>query len=364
MSFLSARLKCRTIFRCSLLALLGVIGARHADPALAAPDCNAHTDPYSESVTDRQACGLRSFARENVERVTTGLARGSTAYNYMVDGLPMSYFVPPASFDPATASADALRALGIPTEPPASNPDGQALWLAMVHNMKFVAPPTTIVSVPGVTVPGPTANATSSNWSGIINTGGAGAYSEASATYYEPVLGSTSCSNNSAVFWDGLGGNVGSSHLAQNGTAVNVSGLGQHQGWTEVLPAQQSVVAQPISASAGHSFLAETVHNSGNTFHFYFYNYYTAQALDLSVTADGYDGSTAEYIAERPSYSGHLYGLTNFQHITFEQTQTNGKSSHVFGYQADTMYNGSDVLAIPHNYDSSGKFEVDWYACL
>ncbi|MHB1809144.1 MAG: hypothetical protein ACYCU0_07585 [Solirubrobacteraceae bacterium] len=61
-----------------------------------------------------------------------------------------------------------------------------------------------------------------------------------------------------------------------------------------------------------------------------------------------YDGSTAEYITERPTYEGKYRYLTNFGTIPFEAF-TNGKDLESFGHIAIHMENKEDkkLLAQP-----------------
>jgi hypothetical protein len=69
-------------------------------------------------------------------------------YLYDIAGATVIYTIPPASFDPATASPAELEAYGIPAAPPQNDPAAYGLWEAMVDNFKFVTPPPVMYVVP------------------------------------------------------------------------------------------------------------------------------------------------------------------------------------------------------------------------
>ncbi|MDQ2896853.1 MAG: hypothetical protein M3Y09_14600 [Actinomycetota bacterium] len=350
----------------ALVGLLVLVGLfLKGNSAGAQVTCAAGQSPYAMSDAMRTACSVESYPLASKTTITTGLTAGATAYKYVADGTPIEYLVPPASFDAATASADLLKAYGIPAAPPTSDTVAWQNWSTMVHNFHFVVPPATLMGVPHAGDTGGSANSDNSHWAGIVNTGVANDYVQSAAIWIEPPANPTSCHPNSAVFWNGLGSRNGGNDLAQNGTAINSLGLGQHQGWLEVLPQLNSYVAQNIFATEGAQFLTGTVHDSGNTFQFVFYNYATGKGMAPIVTANGYDGSSAEYIAERPLYGNDTFpGLTDFGGLDFIETETNGIPSNSYFYTGVTMKNGADTLAVPHNYGGNGVFNIAWNSCL
>jgi Peptidase A4 family len=345
------------------LLLLSPGAADSAVAATPAP-CNALVSPYTRTAPEQAACGMKSFPQTGATTVTTGPAAGATEYKYRTNGLTSSYIVPPTSFNAATATPAELSAYGIPAEPAAQYTEGRAMWLKMVNNLHFVVPPQALVSVP-VSVPGTSANTDFDNWSGIINT--SATFTQSEALFDEPSVTSSSCTSNSAVYWAGLGG-VNSGRLAQNGTAQNTPGLAQDEGWYEILPSESSVIATPFYATQGEPLVVSTNEESTTEFAFYYYNYYTGQAIsiDQTVPASGYDGTTSDFIVERPTVGGSLPGLTDFTTVPWYETYSNNNPSVDYSHIAATMNNpvtGND-LAIPHSYGGTyGQFSDDWYNC-
>lgn len=226
----------------------------------------------------------------------------------------------------------------------------------MVSSLHFVIPPTTLVSV------NLESNITSSNWSGYINTSNEQIYNTAQAYWTEPTLQASRCSQNSATFWAGLG-RFNSKQLAQDGTALNVPGFGEHQAWSEVLPTQSSMVAANLYTTPGAQFVSSVTYEGNNNFSFYMYNFATGQATSFVVNAYGCDGSTAEYIAERPTTNGTIDNLSNFGTIDFISAETNGNSIGTYGHSAITMTDGNTTLAIPSALYGGSSFSVTQHAC-
>ena len=184
----------------------------------------------------------------------------------------------------------------------------------------------------------------------------------AEAIYVEPGVYGTSCSNNSAVFWAGLGG-WGKQNLAQDGTSINWGG-GQHQAWYEILP--NGAVSEPVYGHPGYSFTAEVNRISGG-FNFNLYDSYSGYGINFQVYGAGYDGSTADFVVERPTLNGQRW-LTNYVWVRFLQTYVNGTGpGHGVGSYPNTnvyMYNGNDLLAYNTALTNSGQsFNNYWNSC-
>lgn len=328
-------------------------------------------DPYQASSTQRAACGLKAFPRQDVSTIRGGRADGATAYTYNVNGVLTKYLVPPSSFDPATATPDQLRAYAIPTEPATSDPDGRARWLTMAHNMHFAPAPPALMNS---TVRATQTTFPSQNWSGAIAIGGPGAITQSDAIYGEPnVYFASGCptSTQSAAFWTGIGG-LNTVALAQNGTITTVGGM-QHQAWFELRPDEPSLIPIPMYATVGGGFLVNTYYAGNNTFGFGFYNYANGQFMSFVQTGvqNDYDGSTGENIAERPTFSGrYLAALPDFGFVGFYQTDLNGQRANDDNYYPIDMVNPNplgfdDHLAYPYNFTSGASyFGVRWTECL
>jgi hypothetical protein len=326
-------------------------------------------NPYQLSETQREACGDHAFPLEKVEP----LPGGGDAYLYTVDGVGTTYLVPPASFDAATASQAELERYGIPTAPPTTSPE-YALWHKMIEHMVASPPPSgAVVTVPETVAPdqrigapspdtespnltpgepnsGVSANGTeySENWSGYDNYDKEQFYKESTAYYFQPIAHTTDCSPNAAVFWAGLGGVNNTSRLAQDGTGINTDGLGQYQAWSEVLPEEKSIVVVNPSfyATPEEEFESKVEYKSQTKFGMYMYNFKTGEHRSFTSTVkdESWDGSTSEFIAERPTYDStelwgknkDLPGLTNFETVEMEG-YSNNEPLDTYGHNALIM---------------------------
>jgi hypothetical protein len=255
----------------------------------------------------------------------------------------------------------------------------------MISNLSFVTPPNQLLQIPATTTPPKTklleeerafANESlladegvsggafkSSIWSGYLNVASSQKYTEAQGYYTEPSDHGTSCENASEVTWAGLGGR-NSEQLAQDGTGLATPGLAAHQAWWEILPAVTSIVPINFYATPGAEFLAEVIHVSGNEFEFFMYNYATGKGIaPLYENYKGYDGSTAEYIVERPTVNGSPTKLLNFGSVPFE-----GYSNHsgidAFTYNTATMADGGGgIMAVPGALSGAASFTDTFKYC-
>lgn len=262
-----------------------------AAPAAASVNCSSSYDAYTLSSSELAACGDQQYPLASKSAGPSG----ATDYTFNLPNETITYVVPPASFDAATASEAVRESYGIPAEPSSNSPE-YSPWQEMVSNLHVLAPPSALVKIPVQ------ASVDYANWSGYEDDYSSNKFIHATSYYVEPNWYGNACNNQgSAVTWAGLGG-VNSNRLAQAGTGITTPGLGQHQAWSEVLPSQGSIVPQNLYATAGYEFIADVQEESATQFHFYLYNYYNGATLSyyVNVSQDGWDGTTAEFIVERP----------------------------------------------------------------
>lgn len=312
----------------------------------AAPGCPS--DVFAATRTELAACGVVTYPLIATERLTDGGYR----YLYRVGRQEAYYLIPPESFVPRSATAAQLSEYGIPTKP--ENPSLVAHWTQMVSNMHFVPAPPYLAetSVHAVDY---------TNWSGYY---ASGSFTSSEGDWNEPSLGS-SCTNNGEATWTGLGA-VNSGNLGQDGTIMgsNIPGLNQHQAWTEILPA--GAFAQNLYATVGQGFDAQTSWSSP-FYHFYLHNDYTGGTVSFYSSASSFDGSTADFIAERPAVSGSLDNLSNFGTLSYNFALANNNSINQYSDTNVTMTNGlpwpfRTVLATASSLSIS-SFTVTYQNC-
>src|SRR5690349_13638285 len=92
---------------------VAVVNPGIASSAAAPPDCSSSFTPYSFTPAQLSTCGITTFPQDG----TNGLAAGGSTVNYTVDGALIQILIPPAGFDPSTASAAQLDQYGFPPQP-------------------------------------------------------------------------------------------------------------------------------------------------------------------------------------------------------------------------------------------------------
>ena len=365
---LSPRRRRRGIFRvqAGVLATAAVIvpalmGATSAPADTGPSDCNSSFDPYSYSQAAVSACGYQTYPRGAVR----ALAGGGDSYDYDVQGVNVRFYVPPASFNPATATNAQLDEYGFP-ERPAATPDSAGALSTWQTQMSTWAGPE---SAPPFLAESNAQSDTvwSYNWSGYSLTAKAGTFTHAETWYVEPSYGSSVCSSNAASIWAGIGGYNDGGTVSQNGTAHNVPGIGNHQAWWEVWP-YNNMTAVGLYGHPGYEFDA-SVRRLSTGWRYYFYDYYSRKTVTLDVTIAAYDGKTAEAVAERPTINGNWSYLSNFGTLHFDETLVNGEplnsqpgGSARHGIHMNAKVTG-DTLAEPSDISGDGAFTVNQEHC-
>ncbi|TMG28875.1 MAG: hypothetical protein E6H93_12220 [Chloroflexi bacterium] len=325
-------------------------------------NCKASFDAYAVSDAVRHACGI---SKHSLERVIA-LQGGGQGYEYSVDGAPATILVPPKGFNPLTATAAQLDEYGLPSRPTDQSALGP--WLKMMSNYHPVTPPNFMVSIPDQRHPRVSATYLANNWSGWVATGNNGNYTIAEGYWNEVSLGS-SCTGSNELTWAGLGGWT-SSVLAQDGTAMNVSGLSQHQAWWEIVTPSGSNI-NPIAGivgAAGYGFVALTKWIGGG-YDFYVYSYSSGLGTTVQVGNSNYTGDTADFIIERGLHNNTLSPLSNFYYLNYLDAWVNGNGSgngvgH-YSNQNINMYNFSKgyLLANTSGLSNNTTFTIYYDNC-
>jgi hypothetical protein len=278
-------------------------------------------------------------------RASESTPNSDTVREFGTDKESMKVTVPPAGFDPRTASASQLLRYGFPPRP--AQPAALQRWKKMYPKggIEYVIPDMCQATVPVTHRPhwvGQTGLGTSplaplppsDNWSGGIAQQAVGnpTFTFADVRWTEPTF-SASCPSMSAYsIWSGLGGTSSGANggLLQAGVS-NLGGTGPNAdyAWWEALhnnPAttlpEQIITNFPVSA--GDEVQSVTYYNRPDeSITFQLYNLTKNKLVTLGPwngivdqngnaqgTADEYyDGSTAEMIAERPTYNNSIVDL-------------------------------------------------------
>lgn len=221
----------------------------------------------------------------------------------------------------ALATDGQLASYGLPPRP--QDPTRLAAWTQQMSHRHSLTPPPALIETH---VRNDKCITHQTCWAGYVakNYNSNTAFNWAQAIYNEPQALSTSCSPNAESTWAGLGG-YGTSALAQDGTSINAAGLGQHQSWYEILPA--NAVAEPVYGHPGYAFTAEVNHPGNGTFNFNLYDSYSNFGIQFVVGSSSYDGSSAEAITEAPLVNNVQQYRTNYAYINFLDVWVNGSGS-------------------------------------
>ncbi len=324
--------------------------------------CSSIENLYSTRHSVLRDCGYEFIARLGVK----ALPGGGEAYIYSIDGSKAEVLVPPPSFDPLTASAGRLSEYGIPT---AKEVGSRSRWITIMRAARYSAPPEELIAGGPADPAGPEMKCSSSSiycwpWAGYVATGETN-FNYVEASYAEPYIGSSVCSNVAVGSWVGIGG-YNTSILAQAGTSFGDTAQGQpnlHNEFQELVINSTGTYApvwygkvtygDPIYANVSYT---PTTPGWGK------YSYYVSDGangntLDVTASASHYDGSSAEIITEAPG----TYNLANFGTVTFTgavigsaSTSEGTLSSWIPDPNTMTDNNGK-TMAHPGPIDESGE---------
>jgi hypothetical protein len=347
-----SRLVLGTTIAVSLLASAGTMAAAAAPLATPPANCQGSFNPYSYTRAALSACSIPTYPES-----TSSLSGGGALYSYTgPNGLYSQTIMPPAGFDPTTATAAQLAEYAYPPRP--ADPQGMALWDEIVSIPRTTPEPFMPV------MSGFSAALTNSHWSGYLTAGGGFTYAEDG--YVEPTYNNTVCPNSASVTWAGLGGGpnaAAGSLLVQTGTAHSSGsthiGLSNHQPWWEVAIQGSASYAQPFTnsadANAGDTMVAvaDTQSDSGSVV-FDVYDITTSQTWQAIEPLNGRtpNPATAEIITERPDVNNAGYpDLSDFGNVINFATLAaqNGLANYLYldSPTAINMTSGGTTLATP-----------------
>jgi hypothetical protein len=355
-------------------------------------DCQKY--PVAETYSIDSA-GRRSFAAGDTGKVEVFGKGGNT----------MKVAVPPASFDPHTATDAQLRMYGFPPRPE-SGP-ARTRWDALYpnHKIDYVLPE--MCSDPHVTHrPAPRTQPalaptplTSENWSGgmAVNPPDEPPFTSAFVRWQEPSFNAGCPTASGYTIWSGIGGwfttapvwgllQAGVDNIGGSGPNVDYAfweALNQNEDQT--LPEQHIT---NLKVSARDQVQSMTYYNPiDKTVSFQIYNLTTNKLATLGpwstiidttghvkgLASDYYDGSTAELIAERPSVDGNYLNLRQPQtgysqfldaELGYDSDGDPFPGYEYVGWQPVKMRSDKD-LSVPTGFPTSGAtmWQNTWKAC-
>src|SRR5277367_2396073 len=246
---------------------------------------------------------------------------------------------PPAGFDPLNASDQDLEYYGFPPKPnEISAPKAFASWQkAMKSSRKRVTPvlevtknfagPAKLKAGTGAGAPASGTAASSSNWSGYVNTNGVTKYGSSSfyyiiGDYVVPVArqayGKCDGTWDYSLTWVGIDG-WGSGDVLQAGSEADAYCSGsttntRYSPWFEWFPYNWTRIPS-LPIAPGDDLFVEVWNTSSTAGHAYLVNDNTDQYVMVNFSAPPGTqlvGNSAEWIVERPTISGSYATLTNY----------------------------------------------------
>jgi hypothetical protein len=342
----------------AVLPLLIAAASTRSAAAEGPHNCNSSFDPYAYTQAAVAACGYKTFPRTAVK----ALAGGGSGYDFDVNGHTVEFLVPPAGFQPATATNAQLNEYGLPPRPTASTP--LARWHTEMRNFKPASPPPAFLAESHAHA----ANNYSTNWSGYAVVGGDGAFNHAEIWYTEPTFFSSSCSTNADVTWAGIGGWFGPNDtVGQDGTAHGVPGVDNHQAWWEVSP-DNDIIPVPLYGHINYLFDASTRWSDNGYYVFYMYDYESSNYLSFREYITDKDQRSAEAINERPTINGSYSYLSNYQTETVSESQANDTGINNYSptggrYGVHMVDKAGGDMADPSGIGSNGYFTITQQRC-
>jgi hypothetical protein len=278
---------------------------------------------------------------------------------------PMEYATPPHGFNPLTATAQQLAYYGFPKRPSGGNALAQWTY-AMSHATQYV-PAGVNETLQGIKFG--ISDQYSPSWAGydgLASANGGSLFYETDATFTQPTIQSCGCSGDVGI-WTGIGGAGSSTEIIQAGTLTQTQAASQptYTAFYEDYPENPHAVSAP-SVSPGDQIYVSVTYSNGETT-FYIENETTGAYHSYPVSTPYYDGSSADWIVEKPTASTYLPPFTPSVPFTGAWTMDSQSIGDVGGLtnlqKQFLTSNGLPTgtpLATPSNLNSYDGFTVTW----
>jgi hypothetical protein len=242
------------------------------------------------------------------------LPGGGKVFIYGIDGFRLRSSVPPAGFDPVSASAARLAEYGLPPRPRG----GQALrsWLAAMRKAHPAKPPAFLADLHPFGTPPPRPNSPDAAMQEPTFAGNVAineTYTNVYADWLEPSIAKAECGTpQEEATWAGIGGGIATSDaLLQAGTQYGenqpgtATPLAPHQAFIQGMSDKLGDILMPtnVTATVGGEMYVNIFRASSSGYDVYIENEYTGVSWDDApwVPYSPYDGDSAEFIVEDPN---------------------------------------------------------------
>ena len=296
----------------ALFMVLPAVGGPGASAATQAPAAANHiADLDHASDATLEAAGYRVLHPLQVVHFPDG----GVDYVYDDAGRRADFPVPPAGFNPDTASSATLKRYGIPPRPTA--PAEAARWERVWHYSEHYRT-TRLIQAPFIKL-GSTKSGTSLIYAGYYVTGASATttFTEANGTYLEPIVqDSGACSTPQGwANWTGIGGLqfppfTNGAALIQNGTMWQDNGPRDRMFWTSTtIPNVGPEVNQQDTIFSDTTYPAGT-----GTYSWYVHDDTTGLSWNSQEIVPNVNVTNADFITERPTStdSGTAMNLASF----------------------------------------------------
>ncbi len=295
-----------------------------AIPAIVGPPGPSELRAYASTVSQRPV----SVKSSDV----VSLPGGGQSYEYdFSNGRSLSVPVPPAGFDPMTATDAQLAEYAFPPRP--SQASDLEEWQKAMESYRSTLVPTSTGAVKFASTqrlavqPAPaTVYSNSPNWGGYFADGTAGTYVAVKDAFVVPAASQNTCSSIYGVpimggLWIGLGGwNTGV--LIQEGLLwCDLSSSPGWQAFGEGYPGPPGpLCATSFFLTPGHTVYMNMSYQQSNTTAYFYVEDENTGAKDACAFDFGnnsyYDGSSADYISEQLMGSNCITALVDYSSFT------------------------------------------------
>lgn len=298
---------------------------------------------------------------------------------------PGARFRPPLEGDPLSYTPEELARGDYPPRPdPDTAPDAYADWLnAVTVRTRLITPEVEPLDAQHTTM------TTNGIWSGFMNTAPSGQYTAVTGRWTVPHVNPDPSNYTQVSIWVGIDG-FNLSDLWQVGTDLpsQPGGASQPFAWFEFLPPEGQQMIQTtgtdgsgkivnFTVSEGDQIFAgvmigddnQVVTPGGSVLWYFLENWTTnvstgwtrAPVTPQQVQAASIGGTEAEWIVERPSFSGtpaQLANYTTFEMDSLASFDNNGWDVNPIGSSTTQiqMVNGSNETLNSVGWDSSSSF--------